>query len=117
MKITHVVLRHIEDADGTRRLDASLTAEGNLRIEGWDFGAGVKQIFGVSEYEWAWTIPAASLPALRRALDSGDDRSENRGDDLLAALAARFSGDNAAQLDAFLAENKIPTERWSRLGD
>jgi hypothetical protein len=109
MQPTHVVLRRVKDADGSRLLEASLTVEGNVLIEGWDLGDGVERVFGVREYEWTWTIPAASIPALLRALGVTDH--------VLAALQARFSGENAALLGPFLEENEIPTNRWSRLGD
>ena len=68
MNSTHVVLRRVKDADGSRLLEASLTVDGDLLIEGWDLGDGVERIFGVREYEWAWTIRAANLPALLSAL-------------------------------------------------
>jgi len=109
MNTTHVVLRRVKDADGSRLLEASLTVEGDVLIEGSDFGAGVERAFGVREYEWAWTIPASSIPALLRALGATDN--------VLAALAERFSGENAALLGSFLESNAIPTDRWSRLGD
>lgn len=109
MKPTHVVLRRVKDADGSRLLEASVTVEGDVLIEGCDFGDGVERVFGVREYEWAWTIPAATVPALLRALEVADD--------VLSALQDRFSGDNAALLGSFLESNGIPTERWSRLGD
>ena len=43
----------------------------NARDGGHDLGPVVTRAFGpgTSEYEWAWRIPAASLPALRAALD------------------------------------------------
>lgn len=106
---TNVVLRRVKDADGTRFLGASLTADGNIVIEGQDLGDGVERFFGVREYEWIWTIPAASVPALLAALGVADNP--------LAALQAQFSGENAALLDPFLEANGISTERWSRLGD
>src|SRR5215207_7862885 len=109
MNRAHVVLRRIKDADGSRLLEASLTNAGDVLIEGWDFGDGVERALGVREYEWAWTIPAASVPALLRALAVTDN--------VLAALEMRFSGDNAALLDSFLAAHGIPTQRWSRMGD
>lgn len=109
MNNTHVVLRRVKDADGLRLLEASVTVEGDVRIEGCEFGDGVERVFGVQEYEWAWTIPAASMPALLRALGAADN--------VLSALAERFSGDNAASLGSFLETNGIPTDRWSRLGD
>ena len=61
------------------------------------------------EYEWAGTIPAATIPALLRALGTTDP--------VLIALKERFSGDNSALLGPFLDANGIPTDRWSRLGD
>ena len=110
MTTRHVVLRDFENADGSRRLTAALTAEGDLVIEGRDYGAGVEAVFGVREYEWVWTIPAAGVTALLRALQASSD-------DVLAALQDRFSGEGAADLGAFLESNGIPAERWSRLGD
>jgi len=109
MNTTHVVLRQVKDADGSRLLEASVTANGDVLIEGHDFGDGVERVFGVREYEWAWTIPSASIPSLLHALGATDD--------VLSALKERFSGDNAPLLGPFLEANEIPTERWSRLGD
>ena len=109
MNTTHIILRRVENADGSRLLEASVTVEGDVLIQGRDFGDGVERVFGVREYEWAWTIPAASVPALLRALGTADH--------VLSALKERFSGENAALLGSFLEANEIPTERWSRLGD
>ena len=109
MNTTHVVLRQVKDADGSRLLEASVTANGDVLIEGHDFGDGVERVFGVREYEWAWTIPSASIPSLLHALGATDN--------VLFALKEQFSGDNATLLSSFLEANEIPTERWSRLGD
>ena len=109
MTTTHVVLRDVKDPDGSRLLEATLTSEGALVIEGWDFGAGVERIFGVREYEWVWTIPAASVGALLHALQATGD--------VLSALKDRFSAENASELGAFLESHGIATDRWSRLGD
>ncbi len=110
MTTRHVVLRDIADADGSRLLTASITSGGELVLEGRDFGPGVEGVFGVREYEWVWTIPAAGVTALLGALQASSD-------DVLAALQDRFSGEGAADLGAFLESNGIPAERWSRLGD
>lgn len=104
-----MILRQIKDADGSRLLEASITAEGDLLIEGHDLGDGVERHFGVREYEWTWTVPAASLPVLLRAMGASGD--------VLAVLRERFSGDDAAALGPFLESHGIPTDRWSRLGD
>ena len=106
---SHVVLRDVKDPDGSRLLEATLTSEGDLVIEGWGFGAGVERIFGVREYEWVWTIHAASVGALLHALQATGD--------VLSALKDRFSAENASELGAFLESHGIATDRWSRLGD
>jgi hypothetical protein len=104
-----VVLRDSEDAEGTRLLEASLSSDGDLLIQGRDYGDGVEQILGMREYEWGWKIPAGHVPALLRALEADDD--------VLAALKRRFSGNDAADLGEFLDAHGIATEKWSRLGD
>ena len=104
-----VVLRDESTSEDTRHLSASYSESGDLVIEGQDFGAGVEDAFGYREYEWAWTIKEPDLAALSAALSDGSN--------LLDALARRFSGPNAAFLFMFLTENKIPFEKWSRIGD
>ena len=111
MKNQFVTLRDVRDEEGRRFLGASLTADGALTIAGQDSGDGVEQFFGPGnrEYEWAWTIQAHHLPHLATALGTGDD--------LLAALAARFGDGRAAELQPFLDEQGIPYAFWSRIGD
>jgi hypothetical protein len=104
-----VVLRDSEDAEGTRLLEASLSSDGDILIQGRDYGDGVEKVLGVREYEWAWKIPADQLPVLLRALEADDD--------VLSALKRRFSGNDAAHLGPFLDAHGIATEKWSRLGD
>ena len=67
---------------GCTRYSASINAKGDLVIEGQDFGPGVKGIFGVSEYEWAWTISARDCEQLLVALGVESD--------LLSALGEKF---------------------------
>ena len=64
-------------------------------IEGRDYGPGVEQVFGVREYEWVWTIPAASVGDLLRVLPAA-------AGDVLAAFRDRFSGERVADLGTFL---------------
>ena len=106
-----VTLRDDRDKLGSRHLVASLSADGTLTIEGQDLGRGVEQAFGSGgyEYEWAWTIRSEDIPQLIEALDAGED--------VLAALATRISGDAFIGLGSFLEENGIPHEFWSRVGD
>ncbi len=111
MKKRLVTLRDIHNHLGSRHLVASLSADGTLTIEGQDFGLGVEQIFGDGnrEYEWVWTVRSENIPHLVSALDAGDD--------VLTALAARFSNDAAAELKSFLDKREIPYEYWWRIGD
>jgi hypothetical protein len=104
-----VVLRKVRDADGTRHLQASLTRDGDVLIEGQDLGAGVERALGVYEYEWAWTIRAPDVPLLLGALGATSD--------VLSALREQFSEDRAARLMDFLDSHNIPYERWSRMGE
>lgn len=110
-KTTHVILRQVKDEDGSRQLDASLTSEGDVLIEGHDWGEGVRRFTGSWEYEWAWRIPHTAVSDLQNALGI------HVQDDLLLALQAQFSGENAADLGEFIDTHQIPTTRWSRLGD
>jgi len=106
-----ITLRDIRNHLDTRHLVASLSADGTLMIEGQDLGRSVEQTFGDGnrEYEWVWTIRSENMSHLLSALDAGDD--------VLTALAARFSNDAAAELKPFLDEWEIPHECWSRIGD
>ena len=106
-----VILRDIHDELGSRSLTASLSDDGTLTIEGQDLGDGVEQCFGPEnrEYEWAWTIQSSNVPKLRLALDARDD--------VLAAMAAKFSNDATFDFDAFIEDQDIPYEFWSRIGE
>ena len=105
-----VILRQSRDALGSRFFGAMLSDDGALTIEGQDLGDGVEQFFGVGnrEYEWVWTMTSNDVAQLRAALEA---------EDVLVALAERFSNDAAAELPTFLASHGIPYESWSRVGD
>lgn len=104
-----VTLRDMSEPGNSRSLTASLVGE-DLVIEGRDFGTSVKGVMGSSEYEWAWTIKAAHIPQLKEALGAANQQ-------VLPSLAARFSGEAASDLAAFLEEHQIQNEFWSRVGD
>lgn len=108
-----VVLRSVRDGRDVRHLSASITAAGDLLIEGQDLGPGVEAFFGagMTEYEWTRTVGRADLPALLASLGA------TPGEDVLDVLARRFSGDDAAGLDAALERSGVPVARWSRTGD
>ena len=109
MTSKRVVLRNTRDAQGTRYLEASINDKGDLVIEGQDLGAGVEEIFGVSEYEWAWTISAQDCNQLLVALGTKSD--------LLSALVERFAGERTSDLQSFLESEGIRFTAWGRMGD
>jgi len=107
-----VVLQADVDADGRRNL--SVAREGDdVVIRGHDLGPVVTRAWGAgtSEYEWAWRIPAASLPALLAALDG------HPGDDPLE-LVRRWSDAHPGQDPGCLLKSAdVPVEFWNRVGD
>jgi len=105
-----MMLRDIQDENGRRQQSASLQIDGTLLIEGHDLGRGVESFFGSGqfEYEWALKILSPGVEKLKLALSC---------DDLMVALKDRFSGNASADLQAFLDDNAVPYEFWSRVGD
>lgn len=106
-----VVLRQTQDENGPRHLRATLTKNGDVQIEGQDFGAAVEQFFGegFTEYEYALKIQSADVPRLLDAL--GASRHP------LAALQKHFENPDVADPQSFLQEHGIPFEFWSRVGE
>jgi hypothetical protein len=109
-----MVLRSERGPDGLRHLEARLSPDGDLVVEGQDLGRGVEMCFGEgnTEYEWAHTVRAAHLPALLEALGAAP------GTDPLTVLAQRCSGPDAGAFSRLLAPTgPVPAEFWSRVGD
>lgn len=80
-----VTLQNEYREDGSRLcLDATLAADGALRISGHDLGP-VAEFFD-GEYEWHYAVAADDVPALVVALGG------RPGEDVLEMLAARYSG-------------------------
>jgi hypothetical protein len=107
-----VVLQADVDADGHRNL--SVEREGDdVVIRGHDLGPVVTRAWGpgTSEYEWAWRIPAASLPVLLAALDGqpGDDPIE-----LVRRWSEAHPGQDPGRV---LKHADVPLEFWNRVGD
>jgi hypothetical protein len=107
-----VVLQADVDADGYRNLSVERHG-GNVVIRGHDLGAVVTRAFGpgTSEYEWAWRIPAASLPALLAALDG------QPGDDPLDAVRRWSEAHPSQDPGRVLKRADVPLEFWNRVGD
>ena len=104
-----VTLRDEKSPRDWRSLTAEIDQQGDLIFKGLDAGESVVRIFGYAEYEWVWTVKANDLPLLQKALGGSGS--------LLQDIAARFSGEKAADVVSFLIENNIPYEPWSRMGD
>ncbi len=104
-----VILREQQSAGDSRFLCAKLNDSGDLVFEGQDMGTGVQKVLGCSEYEWVWTIKAADMTLLKKALGVEGD--------VLQVVAEHFKGDKAADLHGFMTEHQIPFESWSRTGD
>ncbi len=109
MTVNCVVLRDTRDEGGARYLEASIKSNGDLVISGQDLGPGVEAFFGVSEYEWVWTVAACDCNQLLEALGAPAD--------LLSALSKRFSEERASYLQSFLESAGIRYEAWARTGD
>lgn len=99
----YVILVDKDNLNGSRHLSATVQSDGTLSIEGQDL-RGTQ-----GEYEWAFSIRSPEVERLKTALGCGDD--------VLAALAAEFSGDAASGLEPFLKSKGIAYEFWSRIGD
>lgn len=105
------MLSEVNDAKGVSARWVRLTDEGDLLVEGQDLGPGVELFFGAQEYEFARTVRAADVPALRRALHLDDE------DDLLAALLERYDGKGTSELEQLIQDAGVPSQFWSRVGD
>lgn len=104
--------RHVfedeRDDDGNHRHSAAhLNPDGALVITIHDLGPVVERAFGMSEYESEETFTADQTTRLREAL----------GDDLIAAIAARFP-DSHLGLTKFSESLGIGRGKvWNRIGD
>ncbi len=104
-----VVLRDERSKGDSRYFSAEIRPSGNLVFYGQDLGDEVEKFFSCREYEWSLTVEAKELPRLAAALGGIDD--------ILTAIAEKFSNGKANGVDPFLKENDIPYEFWSRVGD
>jgi hypothetical protein len=81
------------DGPTSIRIDAEITAAGDLLLSGQDIGQAPSECFGDSDYEYWLTIPAAS-----------------KDDVLLAVIQALYSGNASlmSELKEFLEARGIP---------
>jgi len=109
--IQSVKLVDTDSADLRRTVDAKLSADGGLAIDGQDLGAAVERVWGedMIEYEWSFSISPEDVTKLKLALGCTGD--------VLAVLKERFSGEMVSDLGPFLKTHGIPYGFWSRFGD
>ncbi len=111
MSSRSIALRETRGARGSRHLEATLHADGTLTIEGQDLGAALSE-------SGARASPSTNG---QRRFDRRMSRSwwllSVAGEDVLEALAQRYSDDPSFILQRFLDEQGIPYEFWSRVGD
>ncbi len=107
--MTEVVLVNERIGTDSRRIWASLDADGSLTISGQDIGPKVERFFGANEYEFAYTVPVAWLSQFFLLLDvkSFENTLE---------VIKQFGGLNYEKLaDALeIASETIPIKFWSR---
>jgi hypothetical protein len=107
-----VVLQADVAEDGRRNLSVERDGD-DIVIRGHDLGPVVTRAFGpgTSEYEWAWRIPAASLPALRAALDG------QPGEDPLDVVCHWSAAHPGKDPGSALKRADVPLDFWNRVGD
>lgn len=110
--LAFVVLRDLDDADGTRHLEAEWRMGGAIVIEGRDVGPGVERFWGEgnNRYEWEWSIGPEAIPAMIAALGGTE------GDDPLALLKAWYDAGDGMDPGIHLYEAGVPVEKWSSVG-
>ena len=109
-RLAFVVLRDLDDADGTRRLEAEWRMGGAIVIEGRDVGPGVERFWGDDHYAWEWSIGPEAIPAMIAALGG------TPGDDPLALLKAWYDAGDGRDPGIHLYEAGVPVEKWSSVG-
>lgn len=103
-----VTLRFEDDGEDFRRLTASVTREGALRVEGHDLGPGTAIVSPDGEYEWVTTVAAADIGRLVALLGGRE------GDNVLDVLERAYIGPGSYDFERMLRESDIPVERWTR---
>lgn len=91
MKINRIKLREIEIQGGKSYLDAMISEDGDLVLEGCDNGEYVKQVWGDFDYEYWVTV-----------------KSDYKDSVLLHLIQEKF--DNETKFKEWLKEKDIPFE-------
>jgi hypothetical protein len=97
-----VTLVNRRDGRDWQNLWAYLDGDGNLHVDGQDFGPQTAMVAHDGEYEFFYTVQAADIPALLRALGAHADA------DVLRVLEASYAGDQARDLERVLRSGVVP---------
>jgi hypothetical protein len=104
--VRHVVLCDRRDDQGRYYEEASLLAEGGIRITGDDSGSKVEEFFGpgLSDYEWFYEVPPERVPDLLSVLGG------SATDDVLTLLAVYYERHGGAALDQLLRSEQVDAQ-------
>lgn len=78
-----------EDGGSARSIHLSVHADGSVRLEAYDSGSSVEEVWGDSDYEFWVTVPATALRKLAFALLREKYVGRDRAVDELAAFCKR----------------------------
>jgi hypothetical protein len=96
---------------GSRSVWLRLTREGQLILEGQDLGGAPVKLFGMREYEWAWSLLPQQISTLLEILCLGEIGSADRLQSIADALKKR----KREEVES-LFEN-AGAKFWNRIGD
>jgi hypothetical protein len=99
-----MIVVSIKDARTNYILTAELNAAGDLVLSASDFSAMVKEMFSTDEYEYFYTVKAANVAKVLRALNATQASLLDKVRELLAP----HDVDASTRWKAWLVENKIP---------
>lgn len=101
----------IDAHGGKRSVWLRLTSEGNLILEGSDYGEAVNSFWGSTEYEWGWCLPPERLDLLLKSLGI----AEVDPPDLLETIATALNALERTKIQEKFKE--AGAEFWSWVGD
>lgn len=104
------VLRHLRAPGRASNLEAVLTPDGGIQIDGLDSGNGAAEADEYLHYRWTWRIAAADIPEALAAIGGA---AQGDALDVLEAWVVEHGGDPGMAI----RKAGAPIEFSSRLGD
>lgn len=102
--IRTVRLRAERDGADSRHLWAYVDADGDLHVDGQDFGPATAAVSDDGEYEWFRVVRAKHVEQLVKLLGG------EAGTDVLDLLKERYTGAGSYELERILREGGVPVE-------